>query len=64
MGREEAAILPAAQRHLTAEDWVLIEDAFGSDPAIRGTSAGALASQHLLERIVAFGDHTLVPVQP
>ncbi len=64
MGREEAAILPAAQRHLTAEDWVLIEDAFGSDPAIRGTSAAALASQHLLERIVAFGDHTPVPVQP
>jgi len=38
MGREEGVILPAAQRHLTAEDWASIDDAFAQnrDPRFGG----------------------------
>lgn len=40
MGREEGVILPAAQRHLLAEDWVAIDAAFGDnrDPNFQGDS--------------------------
>ena len=38
MGREEGVILPAAQRHLLAEDWVAIDAAFSEnrDPNFNG----------------------------
>ena len=38
MGREEGVILPAAQRHLLAEDWVAIDAAFSKnrDPNFNG----------------------------
>ena len=38
MGREEGVILPAAQRHLLAEDWVAIDAAFAEnrDPNFNG----------------------------
>jgi len=61
MGREEAAILPSAQRYLTAEDWALIDAAFGPDPAIRGASE---AARQRLARIVGFLDNAPVPAFP
>ena len=38
MGREEGVILPAAQRHLLAEDWAAIDAAFAEnrDPNFGG----------------------------
>jgi hemerythrin-like domain-containing protein len=52
MGREEAVILPAAQRHLTAEDWVHIDAAFAQN---RDPGFGADTEReyrHLFSRIV------------
>jgi hemerythrin-like domain-containing protein len=52
LGREEAVILPAAQRCLTAEDWQHIDAAFARD---RDPGFGAeidRACRHLFSRIV------------
>jgi nucleotide-binding universal stress UspA family protein/hemerythrin-like domain-containing protein len=52
MGREEAVILPAAQRHLTAADWDAIGQAFAQDPGIRLGGETDLHYRHLVARIV------------
>ncbi len=52
MGREEGVILPAAQSHLTEDDWRDIEAAFAanSDPRFGGESEKEF--RHLFSRIV------------
>jgi nucleotide-binding universal stress UspA family protein/hemerythrin-like domain-containing protein len=52
MGREEGVILPAAQRHLLAEDWVAIDAAFAEnrDPNFGG--AADKQYRQLFSRIV------------
>jgi nucleotide-binding universal stress UspA family protein/hemerythrin-like domain-containing protein len=52
MGREEAVILPAAQRHLTTEDWAHIDAAFAQnrDPQFGGETEREY--RHLFSRIV------------
>lgn len=52
MGREEAVILPAAQRHLTPADWESINAAFLEDPGIRLGGETDLEYHHLIARIV------------
>jgi nucleotide-binding universal stress UspA family protein/hemerythrin-like domain-containing protein len=53
LGREEGVILPAAQRHLLAEDWVIIDAAFAEnrDPLAGGGTDKEF--RHLLSRIVS-----------
>jgi nucleotide-binding universal stress UspA family protein/hemerythrin-like domain-containing protein len=52
MGREEGVVLPAAQRHLDADDWAAIDAAFAAnaDPRFGGDDDGDF--RHLLSRIV------------
>jgi len=52
MGREEGVILPLAQRHLTAEDWAEINDAFqkNRDPRFGGETDAEF--KRLFSRIV------------
>lgn len=52
MGREEGVILPAAQRHLLAEDWVSIDAAFAEnrDPNFGGSTD--MEYRQLFSRIV------------
>jgi nucleotide-binding universal stress UspA family protein/hemerythrin-like domain-containing protein len=52
LGREEGVILPAARRHLTAEDWVQIDAAFSEnlDPRFGGDTD--LEFRKLFSRIV------------
>lgn len=51
MGREEAVILPAAQRHLTAQDWAHVDAAFklNRDPNFGGETDKEY--RHLFSRI-------------
>ncbi len=53
MGREEGVVLPAAQRHLDADDWAAIDAAFAAnaDPRFGGEDDGG-DFRHLLSRIV------------
>ena len=53
MGREEAVILPAAQRHLTDADWSEINAAFTEDPGIRVSGELDTEYHHLLAQIVS-----------
>jgi len=52
MGREEGVVLPAAQRHLDADDWAAIDAAFAAnaDPRFGADDDGDF--RHLLSRIV------------
>ncbi len=52
MGREEGVVLPAAQRHLAADDWAAIDAAFAenADPQFGGDTDGDF--RHLFSRIV------------
>ena len=52
LGREEGVVLPAAQRHLTADDWAEIAAAFAKnrDP-LSGVDSDA-ELHHLFARIV------------
>jgi hemerythrin-like domain-containing protein len=54
MGREEGVILPAAQRHLQAADWVSIDAAFADnrDPGFRNDNGDERELRHLFSRIV------------
>lgn len=56
MGREEAAILPAAQRYLTEADWAAIDAVFSHDPAIQVGGEADRAYHQLIARIVGFTD--------
>lgn len=56
MGREEAAILPAAQRHLTQADWAEIDAAFSQGPGFKTGGEADRAYHHLIARILAFTD--------
>jgi nucleotide-binding universal stress UspA family protein/hemerythrin-like domain-containing protein len=56
MGREESAILPAAQRHLTEADWAAIDAAFTHDPGIQVGGEADRAYHPLIARIVGFTD--------
>jgi hypothetical protein len=50
MGKEEQALLPLAEKHLTAEDWAAIEAAFAAnDDPLAG--AAERDFQHLFQRI-------------
>ena len=53
MGREEGVVLPAAQRHLDADDWAAIDAAFAenADPGF-GSSDADSDFRHLFSRIV------------
>ena len=53
MGREESVILPAAQRHLSEDDWAEIDAAFTEDPGIRISGELDTEYHHLLAQIVA-----------
>lgn len=52
MGREEGVILPLAQRHLTEEDWIEINEAFqmNRDPRFGGDTDAEF--KRLFSRIV------------
>ena len=52
LGREEGVILPAAQRHLSDEDWTAIDAAFAAnrDPRFGGDADREF--RHLFSRIV------------
>jgi len=52
MGREEAVILPAAQRYLSDTDWVDIDQAFASNTDPRFSGETELQYRRLLGRIV------------
>jgi hemerythrin-like domain-containing protein len=52
MGREEGVILPAAQKYLTAADWVEIDAAFASNNDPRFGSDTDLQYRRLFSRIV------------
>lgn len=56
MGREEAVILPAAQQHLTAQDWESINQAFERDPHIRLGGETDVQYHHLIARIVRLAE--------
>ncbi|WP_395702298.1 universal stress protein [Aquabacterium sp.] len=45
LGREEGVILPAAQRHLLAQDWAAIDAAFAEHREPRAAVAGAAAGE-------------------
>jgi nucleotide-binding universal stress UspA family protein/hemerythrin-like domain-containing protein len=53
MGREEAVILPAAQKHLTADDWEVISAAFTHDADIGAEAEADHEYHHLIARIVS-----------
>jgi nucleotide-binding universal stress UspA family protein/hemerythrin-like domain-containing protein len=52
MGREETVILPAAQQHLQAQDWVALNAAFSEAGAMPEGELSGLDYHHLLARIV------------
>jgi hypothetical protein len=52
MGREEGVILPAAQRYLTDDDWVAIDEAFESNKDPRFASDTDMQYRQLFSRIV------------
>jgi nucleotide-binding universal stress UspA family protein/hemerythrin-like domain-containing protein len=52
MGREETVILPAAQQHLQAQDWVALNAAFAEAGAMPEGQLSGLDYHHLLARIV------------
>jgi len=52
LGREEGVILPAAQRHLLAEDWAAIDAAFAENADPRFGSEADRDFRHLFSRIV------------
>jgi len=52
MGREEGVILPAAQRYLTDDDWVAIDDAFESNNDPRFAGDTDMQYRRLFSRIV------------
>ena len=52
MGREETVILPAAQQHLQAQDWVALNAAFSEPGAMPAGELSGLDYHHLLARIV------------
>jgi len=53
MGREEGVVLPAAQRHLEADDWAAIDAAFATNADPRfGVSEADSDFRHLFSRIV------------
>jgi nucleotide-binding universal stress UspA family protein/hemerythrin-like domain-containing protein len=56
LGREEGVVLPAAQKHLDADDWAAIDAAFAenADPRFGGDADADF--RHLLARIVALSD--------
>jgi nucleotide-binding universal stress UspA family protein/hemerythrin-like domain-containing protein len=53
MGREEGVILPAAQRHLDADDWAAIDAAFAANADPRFGSETDRDFRHLFSRIVS-----------
>jgi nucleotide-binding universal stress UspA family protein/hemerythrin-like domain-containing protein len=53
MGREEGVILPAAQRYLSNEDWIDIDQAFASNNDPRFSGETDLQYRRLLGRIVS-----------
>jgi nucleotide-binding universal stress UspA family protein/hemerythrin-like domain-containing protein len=52
LGREEGVILPAAQRHLTDEDWAEIDAAFVENDDPRFGHDADVSMRHLFSRIV------------
>jgi len=52
MGREEGVVLPAAQRHLLAEDWIAIDAAFGANRDPNFTAGADREYRQLFSRIV------------
>jgi nucleotide-binding universal stress UspA family protein/hemerythrin-like domain-containing protein len=56
LGREEGVVLPAAQKHLDADDWAAIDAAFAgnADPRFGGDADPGF--RHLFSRIVALSD--------
>jgi len=52
LGREEGVILPAAQRHLLAEDWLAIDDAFAQNRDPLSGAATDKEFRQLFSRIV------------
>jgi nucleotide-binding universal stress UspA family protein/hemerythrin-like domain-containing protein len=52
MGREETVILPAAQRHLQAQDWEALNAAFAEPGEMPDGQLSGLDYRHLLARIV------------
>ena len=56
MGREEGVILPAAQRYLTDDDWVAIDDAFESNNDPRFAADTDMQYRRLFSRIVNLAD--------
>jgi hemerythrin-like domain-containing protein len=52
LGREEAVILPAARRHLTAEDWADVDAAFARGSDSRRAGAMDPISRQLLSRVL------------
>jgi hemerythrin-like domain-containing protein len=56
LGREEAVVLPAAQKHLDADDWAAIDAAFAENADPRFGAGADADFRHLLSRIVALSD--------
>ena len=56
LGREEGVILPAAQRHLTADDWTEIDAAFVENDDPRFGHDADVSMRHLFSRIVNQAD--------
>jgi hemerythrin-like domain-containing protein len=52
MGREEGVVLPAAQRHLDADDWAAIDAAFAANADPHFGSEDDADFRHLFSRIV------------
>lgn len=52
LGREEGVILPAAQRHLSADDWAAIDAAFSDREGLRFATETEDALRRLFARIV------------
>jgi hemerythrin-like domain-containing protein len=52
LGREEGVILPAAERHLTQEDWSALAHAFGTHREPRFTEEADAEYRRLFSRIV------------
>jgi hemerythrin-like domain-containing protein/nucleotide-binding universal stress UspA family protein len=55
IGLEESIIIPAAKRHLLAEDWVVIAEAFGKNGDPRFGEQPDKAFRKLFSRIARFG---------
>jgi hypothetical protein len=56
LGREEGVVLPAAQRHLQADDWAAIDAGFAANRGRDGAGEHERSLRLLFERLMAMAE--------